>query len=64
MKAEVDPKWNFDPILTRGLSMSPKKGKNHQKKNFKIACRKKRHKTKIFRDPKVAFGGHVFRKIR
>ena len=32
MKAEVDPKWNFDPILTGTAGISPKKGKNHQKK--------------------------------
>ena len=57
MKAEVDPKWNFDPIPTRGLRNSPKKGKNRQKK-FQNRPYKKSHKTKIFRDAKVVLGGH------
>ena len=63
MKAEVDPKWNFDPILTRGLGMSPKKGKNHPKK-FQKGPQRKGQNTKIFCDPKVVLGGHIFRKIR
>ena len=63
MKAEVDLKWNFDPILTRGLGISPKKGKNRQKK-FKIRRRKKSHNTKTFCVPKVVLGGHIFKKIR